>query len=51
MTDKLILVQYGVIDLEITVDEQVFVIERITKGCVLNYRNFLYKDTFKLVAR
>ncbi|CAI2376170.1 unnamed protein product [Moneuplotes crassus] len=51
MTDKLILVQYGVIDIEVVVDEQVFVIERMTKGCVLNYRNFLYKDTFKLVAR
>lgn len=32
MTDKLILVQYGVIDIEIIVDEQVFVIERLVKG-------------------
>lgn len=51
MTDKLIIIQYGVIDIEAIVDEQVFVIERLTKGCILNYRNFLYKDTFKLVAR
>eukprot|EP00343_Euplotes_focardii_P001258 CAMPEP_0205799586 /NCGR_PEP_ID=MMETSP0205-20121125/915_1 /ASSEMBLY_ACC=CAM_ASM_000278 /TAXON_ID=36767 /ORGANISM="Euplotes focardii, Strain TN1" /LENGTH=360 /DNA_ID=CAMNT_0053061163 /DNA_START=45 /DNA_END=1127 /DNA_ORIENTATION=- len=32
LTDKLILVQYGVIDIEVIVDEQVFVIERLTKG-------------------
>jgi len=32
MTDKLILVQYGVIDIEVMVDEQVFVIERLVKG-------------------
>lgn len=51
MTDKLIVIQYGVIDIEAVIDDQVFVIERLVKGCVLNYRNFLYKDTFKLIAR
>jgi CRP-like cAMP-binding protein len=51
LTDKLIVVQYGVIDIEAVIDDQNFVIERLNKGCVLNYRNFLYKDTYKLVAR
>lgn len=51
LTDKLILVQYGVIDIEIKVDGHAFVIERLLKGSILNYRNFIYKSSFKLVAR
>jgi CRP-like cAMP-binding protein len=50
-TDKIILILSGVIDIETTVDEQSFVIERLMKGAVLNYRNFLYKDKFKVIAK
>jgi len=32
LTDKLILVQYGVIDIEANIDEQVVVIERLRRG-------------------
>lgn len=51
LTDKVILIISGVIDIETNVDEQSFVIERLMKGAILNYRNFLYKDKFKVVAK
>jgi CRP-like cAMP-binding protein len=47
----MILIQSGVIDIEAQVDDQVFVVERLMKGSVLNYRNFLYKSEFKVSAR
>lgn len=51
MTDKLFLVQAGIIHIETTVDDQDFVVESLTRGCILNFRNFLYKSQFKVAAR
>lgn len=51
LTDKIIIVQSGIIDIETIVDDQVFVIESLKKGSILNYRNFFFQSNFKVVAR
>lgn len=41
---RMYIIQNGVVEIEHTVEEEPFVIERLTRGCVLNHRSFLLAD-------
>ena len=48
IVEKMILIQDGIVEIAIPydkrIDDELFVIERLTKGAIINHRSFLVKD-------
>jgi CRP-like cAMP-binding protein len=38
------IVQNGVVDVEYTAEDEPFIIEKLTRGCIINHRSFLLAD-------
>jgi len=48
---KMFIIQNGVVEIEHQVEGETFVIEKLTRGCILNYRSFLLADENDCNAR
>lgn len=51
VVDKIFIVTEGLIDIEIFVDNENFVLESLPRGAILNHHKFLFGKKFKLTAR
>ena len=49
--DKMFIVQDGLIDIEIFVDNENFVLESLPRGAIINHHKFLFGKKFKLTGR
>lgn len=48
---RMYIIQQGEVQIEHRVDEEIFVIEKLTRGCILNHRGFLFADENDTNAR
>ena len=48
---RMYIIQHGEVHIEHMVEDEVFVIEKLTRGCILNHRGFLFADQNDTNAR
>ena len=51
MVNKIVIVQNGLVDVETTIDNDVFVLQSLPRGSILNYRKFIQSAKFRITAR
>lgn len=51
IVDQMIIIQDGLVDVEVIIDKKIFVLESLPRGAILNYHRFLLNRKFKIIAR
>lgn len=51
LVNKIVIVQDGLVDIETTVDNNIFVIQSLPGGSIMNYKKFIQNTKFRIQAR
>jgi CRP-like cAMP-binding protein len=51
LVNKIVIVQNGLVDIETVVDNNIFVIQSLPRGSIMNYRKFMQNTKFRIQAR